>query len=435
MSFARPLRHSQFRRVWFGQAISSIGDGIFAVALIGLILQSHRNSDLGYVMAAEGAAMVAMSLVGGVLADRMRRSRAMALSEMVRLLAVTGFVLGAAQGPLILSLVLAAMMGAGAALFQPAFGALTPSLVPDEDLPAANALRSMTTRAAAVIGPALGGLLLALSGPRMALLVDVATFAVSVLFLIGIKDRAPQRDTPQNVFREAHAGLSAVAARPWVLTIILQGTVQLLLVMGPALVLLPILLKDRGHFAAYGVMVGLQALGSVLGGLTVSAYQPRQPGVAGVCALALLSLQLLALGLDLPLYVLGATMVATGFGYSVFGVLWSSALQRSIPGELLGRVMSVEMLGTFALAPVGLALAPLAITAWGTQPVLLGALVVLLVSTVLPLAQRDVRRFADTAPPADAATGIRDADPGDDDTADDADEPATRRPVARTEPS
>jgi MFS family permease len=391
--FSRPLRHAQFRRVWWGQAISSLGDGVFTVALIGAVLEHHRTTDLGFVMAAESVALVTVSLLGGVLADRMRRSRAMALSDVVRCVGVLGFVAGAAQGPLVLAFLFAALMGAGAALFQPAFGALIPSLVPDEDLAAANALRSMTTRSAAIAGPALGGLLLALGGPRTALLVNLVSFGISLLTLIGVKDEAPERTAAESVFQEARAGLSAVRARPWSMVIILQGTVQLLLVMGPALVLLPILLKERGELSAFGVMVALQAAGSVLGGLVAAGLRSTRSGVTGVCALALLGFQLLCLALELPLYVLGFTMVLTGFGYSVFGVLWMSALQRSVPDELLGRVLSVEMLGTFALAPVGLALAPVAIGLLGDTSVLVGALAVLLLSTVLPLFLRDVRNF------------------------------------------
>src|SRR3954447_11059168 len=387
--FSRPLRHAQFRRVWWGQAISSLGDGVFTVALIGAVLEHPRTRDLGFVTAAESGALVTVSLLGGVLADRMRRSRAMALSDVVRCVGVLGFVAGAAQGPLVLAFLFAALMGAGAALFQPAFGALIPSLVPDEDLAAANALRSMTTRSAAIAGPALGGLLLALGGPRTALLVNLVSFVISLLTLIGIKDKAPERTASESVFQEARAGLSAVRARPWVMVIILQGTVQLLLVMGPALVLLPILLKERGELSAFGVMVALQAAGSVLGGLVAAGLKSTRSGVTAVCALALLGFQLLCLALELPLYVLGFAMVVTGFGYSVFGVLWMSALQRSVPDELLGRVLSVEMLGTFALAPVGLAVAPVAIGLLGNTSVLVGALAVLLLSTVLPLFLRD----------------------------------------------
>jgi MFS family permease len=396
--FARPLRYSRFRRVWYGQAISSIGDGIFNIAMISAVLLHHRYADLGFVLAAESAAMVVMSLLGGALADRMRRGRAMVLSDIMQFLAVLGFTLGVASGPLLLILPFAALIGAGSAVFQPAFGALIPSLVPDEDLSAANALKKTTTKLAAVIGPGLGGLLLATCGYRVALMVDLGTFVVSTLTLIGLAEPVPERGEAESVFRDARAGLSAVRDRPWVMTIILQGTVQLLLVMGPAVVLLPILLKDRGMFNAYGVMVGLEAAGYVLGGLVASAWKPRRTGVVAVCALSLLGLQLLALLLGLSVYILGFTVLATGFGYALFGVLWTSALQRSFPDELLGRALSVEMLGTFALAPLGLALTPLAMDVLGDRQILIAALVVLAASTVIPLVKREVRMFGSGDP-------------------------------------
>lgn len=396
--FARPLRHGRFRRVWCGQAISSIGDGIFNIAMIGAVLLHHRYADLGFVLAVECAAMVAMSLMGGALADRMRRGRAMALSEAMQIVAVLGFTLGVASGPLVLILPFAALMGIGEAMFQPAFDALTPSLVPGEDLAEGNALTSVTTKVGGFIGQALGGLLLATCGYKVALVVDLGTFAVPILTLIGLDEPFSERGESQSVFRDAWAGLSAVRDRPWVMTIILQGTVQLLFVMGPAVVLLPILLKQRGLFDAYGVIVGMEAAGFVLGGFATSVWKPRRTGVVALCALSLLSLQLLALLLGLSVYILGFTVLATGFGYAVFRVLWVSALQRAFPDELLGRALSVEMLGTFALAPVGLALAPLAMGVLGDKPLLAAALLILIASTVIPLFQRQVRTFGSADP-------------------------------------
>jgi hypothetical protein len=287
----------------------------------------------------------------------------------------------------------AALMGIGEAMFQPAFDALTPSLVPDEDLSEANALTSVTTKVGGFIGQALGGLLLATCGYKVALVVDLGTFVVPILTLIGLEEPVPERGESQSVLRDAWAGLSAVRDRPWVMTVILQGTVQLLFVMGPAVVLLPILLKERGMFDAYGIIVGLEAAGFVLGGLAMSGWKPRRTGVVALCALSLLSLQLLALLLGLSVYMLGFTVLATGFGYAVFRVLWVSALQRAFPDELLGRALSVEMLGTFALAPIGLALAPLAMGVLGDKPLLIAALLILIASTVIPLFQRQVRMF------------------------------------------
>ncbi len=400
--FTRPLRHSRFRGVWCGQAINSIGGGIFNVAMIGAVLLHHWYADLGFVLAAECAAMVVMSLLGGAVTDRMRRGQVMALSDIMQFLAVLGFVLGVAGAPLLLILPFAALMGVGEAVFRPAFGALIPSLVPDEDLSAANALTSMTAKLGGFIGQALGGLLLATCGYRVALMVNLGTFFVGTLAVIGaqigLREPVPERGEAESVFRDAKAGLSAVRDHPWVMLVILQGTVQLLLVMGPAVVLLPILLKERGMFDAYGVIVGLEAAGFVIGGLVMSAWKPRRTGAVAVCALSLLGLQLLALLLSLPVYVLGFTVLATGFGYALFRILWTSAVQRAFPDHLLGPALSVEMLGTFALAPVGLALTPLAMNALGDKAVLISALVVLAVSTVIPLFKREVQMFGSDEP-------------------------------------
>ncbi|NMO53751.1 MFS transporter [Actinoplanes sp. TBRC 11911] len=396
--------------MWFGQALSSTGNGVFTVALAASVLGAHRTADLGYVVAADGAGLVAVSLLGGVLADRFRRSRMMIGADALRFGATVGFGLGAAAAPLPLAVVLAALMGVGLGLFQPAYGALVPSVVPQEGLAGANALVSITNRFALVAGPAVGGLILTFAGPGPAFWLDAGSFGVSMLMLLGLGDARPERQAGGNVLTEAKAGLALVRERRWVLTIILQGTLQLLLVMSPALVLLPILLQERGLLAYYGLMTGLQAVGAILGGMLIASWKPRLPGAVAVSALALLGLQLVALALELPLFVLGAAMVATGAGYAVFGVLWYTALQKSIPEELRGRVMSVDMLGTFGLAPVGLALAPLALGAWGERRVLLAATVVLAASTIVPLLRRDVRTF-DERGPGPVPLGHRPAEP------------------------
>jgi MFS family permease len=93
------------------------------------VLDAHRTADLGYVLAADGAGLVAVSLLGGVLADRFRRSRMMIGADALRFCATVGFGLGAASAPLPLAVVLAALMGVGLGLFQPAYGALVPSVV------------------------------------------------------------------------------------------------------------------------------------------------------------------------------------------------------------------------------------------------------------------------------------------------------------------
>ncbi|WP_051966788.1 MFS transporter [Kitasatospora mediocidica] len=390
----QPLRLPAFRRVWAGQALSAVGDGVFPVVLAAAILKHHSASDLGLVLGAESLLLVAVALLGGVLADRVRRTRAMIAADLVRMAAVVGLALGAASAPLPAAVLLAMAMGLGSGLFRPASRALLPTLAPDL-LTQANALQSVTSRVAMIAGPALGGLFLAVASAEAAFWLDAVTFLASIVTLLGITDAKPARGQAEGIFAEAREGVRAVLDRPWVATIIGQGTVQLILAMAPSLVLLPIYLDAHGQLPAYGVMLGLQAGGSAVGGLLVGLRPPAKPGTVGVLGLGLLAFQLLCMLLTAPLPVLGAAMFLTGVGYALFGVLWASALQRCIPDELLGRVFAVEMLGTYALEPVGLALAPYAAHLLGLRTVLLTAIVVMAVTTVVPLLVPGVREFAD----------------------------------------
>src|SRR5215471_463206 len=153
-----PLQLPPFRRLWAGQALSGIGNGVLPVALAAAILTHHRPAGLGFVLGAESLMLVLVALLGGVLADRMRRTRAMIVADLLQLAGVTGFAVGAARAPLVVAIALAMLAGLGAALFRPASQALMPTLAPGL-LTEANALQSLTSRAGLIVGPGLGGLL------------------------------------------------------------------------------------------------------------------------------------------------------------------------------------------------------------------------------------------------------------------------------------
>ena len=106
--------------------LSSVGDGIFPIVVAADVLRHRSPIDLGYVLGTESVALVAVALVGGVMADRFRRTRVMAVADLLRLLGCLGFVLGAARGPLALMLACAAAMGLGSGLFRPAYNAVIP---------------------------------------------------------------------------------------------------------------------------------------------------------------------------------------------------------------------------------------------------------------------------------------------------------------------
>jgi DHA3 family tetracycline resistance protein-like MFS transporter len=121
----------EFRWLWAGQLISSIGDGIFPVAVAVKILDSGGTArDLGFVLAGRAVALVVFVLFGGILADRMRRTTVMIGADGLRAIAVLGLALVPGEVPVAVLAALVFAVGAGEAFFRPAYGALLPTVLP-----------------------------------------------------------------------------------------------------------------------------------------------------------------------------------------------------------------------------------------------------------------------------------------------------------------
>ncbi|MFK0121318.1 hypothetical protein [Streptomyces sp. NPDC090994] len=127
------------------------------------------------------------------------------------------------------------------------------------------------------------------------------------------------------------------------------------------------------------------------GGILAARWTPRNAGTAVICANAAAGLQLACLAYAAPVPLIGLAAFATGAGYAFGGVVWISTLQRNVPNETLGRVLSLDMLSSYALMPLGVAAAPVMVNTLGSRMFLLAALTALLTATVLPLFFQDVR--------------------------------------------
>ena len=183
------LRHRDFRLLWAGQAVSTVGDALNIVALAVFALErGYGPSGLGAMLAARTVAMILFLPLGGIVGDRMSRRGLMIASDGVRAGAIIALALVPASTPLALVAGLAFLVGAGQSFFRPAYGALMPGIVPAKDLVSANSLTAVARQGASVLGPAIGGALVALAGVRLALVVDAATFAVSSATLIAVRE-------------------------------------------------------------------------------------------------------------------------------------------------------------------------------------------------------------------------------------------------------
>ncbi|WP_433697003.1 MFS transporter [Nocardiopsis sp. CA-288880] len=396
----KPFRSRAYSQLWSSQLLSHLGDGVFYVALVhAMVIGRGSAVDLGLVLGLRSLVGILTIAYGGVVSDRFRRTRVMAVADLVRGAAVLGLVFVPAEGPLWVWIALTCAVGAGGGLFRPAYSAVIPTFLVDGDLESGNALKVLGARLAAVLGPVLGAAVITAGGSEVAFAANTVTYAVSLIMLLGIAEPRIERDGLRtSVAREAWHGVRAVWERPWITATIVSGTVQVLFVLAPMTIFLPIVLDERGQVAWFGILTASTALGSVLGMAVAAHRRPTYPGAAAMLGTLTLSFALACYLVPVPMWLFVVAMVVNGLGPAMFIVYWPAALQRSVPPHLRGRVFALDEMGAFLFQPVGLMLAPLMVTAFGLHLPVLLAIAMLFLTALLPLAVPGVARFADTAP-------------------------------------
>lgn len=381
------LRGRDFRLLFTGQAVSSIGDQVFPVAVTVQVLDNGGSvGDLGLVLAARFASLVLFALLGGVWADRLPKVKVLIGADLSRLVAVLGLALVmTGSTPVAVLAPLVFLVGAGEAFFRPAYGALLPSVLPPDQLSAGNALSGSTFHVASIVGPGLAGLVVVAVGPRGAMLLDAATFAVSLALLVRVREPAFTPRERQKVLTEMAEGVSAVRQRPWVAAVLLMAMAQLLLLIPACSVLLPKAFADSGETASYGYVLAIGAVGGLLGGLAAGHVHPRRRGLVAMLALLAFVVEPLALLADAPPWVLAAAWFTASLGLGPFLVYWETALQQDVPRELLARVISLDWMCSFALLPLGLAVVGPVVDAVGRDAVLWTGVVAAVVPPLLCL--------------------------------------------------
>lgn len=385
--------------------VSVVGDTAYFVALAGALLSRHNSGVFAVSLAAEILGGILMLPLAGVVVDRYDRLRIMITSDLVQGLVVLAAYVLFRVGVLTLLPLLSLLLGAASAFFTPAVGALLPRLVKPEDLVAANALRSLANKASSLLGPALAGVVLIFASGTSLVLLDAVTFAVSALLLVRVGIRQgwvpekAQADAEPTMMSEALAGFTFVKSRPWILVIMLQGVFQVGFILGPEIVLVPIFLSHHQSTPVYGFVLSAQAAGAIAGALVGPRVPQRIAGLVALASLLLVAPELFVLMATGPAWLLAVTGFLTGAAAGVFGVLWISALQRTVPDGVLGRVLSLDALANSALQPLGIVLVPALLSVTSIPVVAFVLLLGLVVSTVAPLAVPGVIGFSDPLPP------------------------------------
>ena len=379
----RALRHRDFRLLWTGQAISLAGDGIYLVAIAWLVYDiSNKPGALAVVGFAWTLPQVAGLLLAGVLSDRFERRRLLVIADLVRFAAIgTIAVLAYADVAELWHLVLLVVVyGFGQALFQPAFTAIMPEVVPREELLQANAMRELLEPLGMrFFGPAIGGMLIAVFGVGTAFLVDALTFVASALAVMGIRPRPAPRGERGSMWRDLGEGFAYVRAHAWLWGTLVGAALFLLFTFGPFEVLLPYIIRNDlgGGAGTFGTVLAAGGAGSFVGAVMIGRTGlPRRHVTFMWSAWCVGDVLFVGLAVaDAAWQMCLVAFMAFSLGTAAL-VVWNTLMNTLVPPELLGRVSSFDWF-------VSIGLTPLSFAVTGPVAELLGARTTLAVAGLL----------------------------------------------------
>jgi DHA3 family tetracycline resistance protein-like MFS transporter len=417
MNLFRALRHRSFALLWAGQTTSRFGDSLHRIALAWWVLEKTGSATaMGTVLILTQIPLLLFLLIGGIVVDRFPRIRIMFASDVLSGIIVSLIALFSWLNVLeIWHIYIASLVfGFVEAFFFPAYQAVIPQITPKDMLTSANSLNGLSARMTGIIGPVMGAALVASGGTSLTFALDALSFFISALFIFpllsaGISDGPVARkvegetgksksayETIAQGLRDLRDGFNAIITVPWLwITILIYGFVNMA-EGSPRAVAMPFLISDElgqdvsllgwfGSFFSIGYVVGAAILGQF--------KRLRRRGLIAYLAPLIQGCLLLLFAFKAPIPVLIGSMFIYGVTFSVFGLIWNNTVQEMVPHEMLGRVYSIDALGSWVLLPIGFGLAGWATDLWGAPAVFLIGGCTTLVLALLGLSHPAIRNL------------------------------------------
>jgi len=380
-----PLRrHADYRRLWTGQAINVVGSMITRVALpYQVYVLTDSTLALAGLTLVQLVPLLLFTLGGGAIADAFDRRRVLIVTQLGLASTSIALILISLQPePSVPLLFLVAFVSAALfAIDWPARGSVVPRLVPPEHLRAAIALGQLSFNAGSVVGPVVAGVILGAWGASGAYAVDVATYAVALMLLVGIRPIPPIGERVRPSLDTIREGLRFVRRRRLILS---TFAIDLdAMIFGSPRTLYPVLALDVFKTGAVGV--GLLNAAPAAGALAAIVFSGgvskiHRLGRGIILAVAAWGAAILAFGLSTASFALALVFLAVAGGADVVSaVMRSSVVQFETPDELRGRVQAIHTLVVTSGPQVGDIEAALVASAVGAQlSVISGGLLCLL---------------------------------------------------------
>jgi len=349
--FYSVLGYANFRRLWIGQVISNAGDTFTSMAQLILV-----NQITGSTLALAGMAIaitlprLLFGLIAGVFVDRLDRRKLMIVSDLLRALLVLPMALVHSPDQVWIFYICGFAMSTVATLFDPAKGAILPSLVPESELTRANALSQTTWVLASLVGPLLAGFILEATTASIAFVIDGVSFLVSAFFIWRLvappfvpkprRDEATGGTAIRQVLFEAWEGLRALLGTRVMLVVSLVFSVMMFGLGAINVLAVAFLTRGFGVGAGgLGLVMTMQAVGMLVGSVVLGQWLTKaRPGWVLGGGLALIGVSLAAMPF-VPTYpIVLALCVVIGLGVAPIDAVAATLIQTSVPDHQRGRV-------------------------------------------------------------------------------------------------
>ena len=388
--------HPGFTALATSRFISNVGNGISPVALAFgvLALPGATGKDLSIVMAARMFPMVALMLFGGVIGDRFKRNRIVGGADILGsgFAALSAISLIANQSSVFFLALMGALFGILNALWWPAMVGVLPEILPKEKLKDGNAIVALSNNIGFVVGALLGGTLVTLYGSGWALLIDAITFLIAGILLWNL-DLPPMPKREENsVIHDLRIGWHEFVSRPWVIAIVCSFAVinmcfeSIWQVLGP-------LAYDQGDNGPRNWSLNLAAVttGMICGSALALKIKFKRPLATSMILIAISSVWNFAIASSQPLFITMICGAISGVAIDIFMVQWNTAMQSHIPEESYSRVAAYDALGSFGIAPIGVAFAGPAAAYFGITPTLWATGILTFLAAIASLSVKSLR--------------------------------------------
>ena len=386
------------RRLVISRFVSNLGNGLapVAVAFGVLELPNGDGKALSLVMASTSLSLVLFSLLGGVIGDRFPRAWIVGGADILLALLVmaNGIAYVTGNGSVILFTVVGFLSGVLNAIWYPAMSALTSDLAEPEILQDSNAATMLSSNIAMILGTAVAGVIVATIGPGWAIIIDGITFLIAGLLVYSMRSATPvaERTESSSTIHEIKTGWREFSSRRWVFLVVISFSFVVSMERAVYSVLGPLVADEKlGGPKPWSLILATWAIGSVVGVLFAAKVRPRYPIRVAIIVQFPLFLWFFSLGNTTNVYLIAIFSFFVGIAFDFFYVLWVTTLQQHIPKESLSKVMSYDVLGSLALAPIGIAVAGPIAEHYGTSPVLNVISFAFIICMAAPLLSREVR--------------------------------------------